>query len=265
MASRNHRNRTEYWREYNKALETPYLAGYYVSRHSLGLEDEEYHERSRVLESLSRYNDFCRRKRLSIISGVKPSRSDENSETVFTGEYRAPLRERLRKRRQEVQRRPFERYESGSVSDHHDSMTNTPAGSPGHSPRRMPSPATSKSTPPSRPPSAEYLAPELRRLLDRYAKENTDRLFDRCADKQEAASKRSSLDLANERHQKGITAPPSPSPLRRSCNAMDTAVLSSALKKLQMEQSAGRDRDGDAGSIRSYNKSPHGEAPQSWI
>ncbi|KAI2620239.1 hypothetical protein GGS26DRAFT_317639 [Hypomontagnella submonticulosa] len=185
-------------------------------------------------------------------------------ETVFTGEYRTPLRERLKARRREVEERAKERRESGSISDHLESMTNSPSNPPSRSSSRTSSPPARKPvTPPSRPPSAEYLGPELRRLLDQYVADNNDILFDRRATKQDVDNKRLSQDLANERQRKRITAPPSPSPLRRSYNADEMAKLSSALKALQTEESVG-DGDGDADSIKSRTSS-HGEAPQSWI
>ncbi|KAI1461121.1 hypothetical protein F4805DRAFT_313999 [Annulohypoxylon moriforme] len=183
------------------------------------------------------------------------------SKTVFTGEYRMPLRDRLRTMRQGIHERKEERRKSGRVNGLED-MTLRPTRSPSRSPSPLDLNSTSVPfTPPSTPQRSRPASLALeacpgaptksRKYLDLPAStsgtDSDDILFDRRAHSRSpleiASSARRSADKANERQRRRITTPGEPSPLRSSFNADEMAELAAQLDAMREEIAAKGDED----------------------
>ncbi|KAI1106722.1 hypothetical protein F4804DRAFT_354133 [Jackrogersella minutella] len=161
-------------------------------------------------------------------------------QTVYTGEHRIPLRERLRKMRLGINERKEERRRSGYLPESLQNMVSSssppspspppPAGAPTTPIRSRPAPLE----PPRAPRKANRKSLHLPPPVFAGGCDEDDHLFDRRANttEEEVASKRLSVDVANERSRKRITAPGAPSPLRASFNADEMARLGSELDEM---------------------------------
>ncbi|KAI2473402.1 hypothetical protein F4781DRAFT_442038 [Annulohypoxylon bovei var. microspora] len=197
--------------------------------------------------------------------------SPEAPKTVFTGEHRVPLRDRLRAMRKGIHARKEERRSSGLLSDSLESMVSST------SPPRTPSPITSTSTSISTSPCTpanntltrrrsrpaalplgacphaprkanKYLAVHLDASPKDSSSDDDDCLFDRRATQHaEAVSKRLFVDQATDRHRRRVTAPGAPSPLRTSYNADEMAKLAAELDVMRAEIAA-REKEESAGT-----------------
>ncbi|KAI1403769.1 hypothetical protein F4819DRAFT_449702 [Hypoxylon fuscum] len=162
---------------------------------------------------------------------------------VYTGEYRIPLRERLRAARQSIKERAQFRRETGLLSV--DAIVEQ------ISPPRTPStsrPVSIAECPDA--PSKGKKYSDVKRLSSGSLKgcfsneHNDDHLYDRQAYKlDKVAGKKLFIDVSNERQRKRTTTPIAGSPLRRSffeeeMEAMST-YLARALSEVE-DESAGR-------------------------
>ncbi|KAI4869080.1 hypothetical protein F4820DRAFT_407943 [Hypoxylon rubiginosum] len=168
------------------------------------------------------------------------------TKTVFTGEYRVPLSERLRAIRLDVTDRAHSRRESGNPSaDALVDRTSPPPRTqvpvlPTFTPVRPVSSSSSSVDPecpgaPRKVVSSKQHSIAMRRLSSDTSPSSSssscssssdgdydddyenDHLFDRKANEPHLVLKKKSfIDLANERQQRGDTAPCTPSPLRHS-------------------------------------------------
>ncbi|KAI0884715.1 uncharacterized protein GGS22DRAFT_200408 [Annulohypoxylon maeteangense] len=178
------------------------------------------------------------------------SSSPEAPQTVFTGEYRAPLRDRLRAMRQVLHG-----SKSGAPNGpEKPTLTpspldlNTPSTSPSIPSPPPPTPRRSRPTPlylgtcPGAPiKSQKYL----NLPISKAGTDSDDLLFDRRANQpsptEVATSARRSADKANERQRRRITTPGAPSPLRSSFNADEMAELAVQLDAMTKEMAEKKD------------------------
>ncbi|KAI1095454.1 hypothetical protein F5B19DRAFT_345741 [Rostrohypoxylon terebratum] len=188
----------------------------------------------------------------------------EARKTIFTGEYRFPLRDRLRAMRKAISDSQEKRGKTRpSPSDAKD-VTLNPVYSNARAPSPLdlncvPLPLTRITPPPPPPPSTPHhpsplpldsICPGAPVKSKKYLKlpadlsgtDSDDILFDRranpCTPVSVAATARRTSDKNNERSRSRTTTPSCPSPLRSSFNAEEMADLAAQLDVMRAEIAA---------------------------
>ncbi|KAI1210622.1 uncharacterized protein F4807DRAFT_422059 [Annulohypoxylon truncatum] len=201
-----------------------------------------------------------RDERSSPTSLAEESSSPKALKTVFTGEHRVPLRERLRAMRQGINGRKEERRKSAGLPNNREDMALLPTRSPSRTPSPLdldssyPSTSTFTTTAPPSTPRRSRPSPlplvdscpgapvKSKKWLDLPASKSgtdaDDLLFDRRAHPRAAVEIAASADKARERQRRRITTPGAPSPLRSSFNADEMAELAAQLDAMRAEIAA---------------------------
>ncbi|XDG02976.1 hypothetical protein ABKA04_002591 [Annulohypoxylon sp. FPYF3050] len=188
----------------------------------------------------------------------------EARKTIFTGEFRLPIRERLRAMRKEINDSQEKRRKSGRFSNGADNTTLNPVYSNVRAPSPLdlncvPLPLTRITPPPPPAPSTpqrpsslalDSICPGAPIKSKKYLRlpasisgtDSDDILFDRRANPRTpveiADTARRSSDKANERSRSRVTTPCAPSPLRSSFNAEEMMELAAQLDAMRAEIAA---------------------------
>ncbi|KAI2632401.1 hypothetical protein GGR54DRAFT_583339 [Hypoxylon sp. NC1633] len=179
---------------------------------------------------------------------IPSDHSDDSSgsgslqKTVFTGEKRVPIRERLRTMRQGIRDRALQRRKSGVIPNALEAITSrTPSPLQVPQTPKLPQLAKFEIECPGAPIKKAKKVADLRGESSESSDSegSNDVFFDRQANKKDqVASKKLFLDSVNERRRSRNSTPVQPSPLRRSFNAAEMEKLAAGLNFTDADKGA---------------------------